>query len=281
MATSFLNEEPEQVEALEIDLLLEGVFRRFGHDFRGYRRAPLRSKLHLLMQQQGVSTVSALQDRVMHDDAAAGALLRALGTRPTALFDQPEHFLALRAAVGPWLRSCPAPKIWIADCVSAEQACSVAILLAEEEVYERATVFATFACDSLLDEARRSGISPVRMQEYEENYRRGGGKAALSDYIVANGGQMAFRPELMRNITWAQYNLTPDASFNEFELILCRRTLSDFDALLRRRTLQLFHDSLSRFGIVSVDGAEEMEAAPFETRYKPLCAEQGLYRRMM
>lgn len=270
----------QSVEDLEIDLLLEGVFQCFGHDFRGYQRKPIRQQLYKLMQKGGLKTISSLQDRVLHDPVAGDALLRALSTCPAGMFDDPEHFRALRELVGPWLRSCPSPKVWIAECASAEEAATVAILLAEEKLYDRTQIFATVANESLLQEARNASLPPERLGEYEQNYRRSGGKRALTDYFVENNGRVALLPEVLANVTWAQYNLATDASFNEFELIICRRTLDNFGTALRRRTLQLFHDSMALFGMLSVDVKHELDAVPFANRFKTICPESGLYRRI-
>jgi len=133
----------------------------------------------------------------------------------------------------------------------------------------------------VLQEASSGGFALERLPEYEENYRRSGGRASLADYCLPREGRAVFAPSLRANITWAQYNLTTDASFNEFELIICRRRLADFGAPLRQRTLQLFHESLPLFGMLSVDQPEDLSTAPFSGRYKPVSAEQGLYRRIV
>jgi chemotaxis protein methyltransferase CheR len=276
-----LMESSQDVEDLEIDLLLEGIYQRFGYDFRGYRRAPLKERLLTVMRADGLRSVSALQERVLHDRAAGDNLLRNLSARPAALFDDPGHIQALRQALGPWLRSCPSPRVWIADCASAEEVCTVAILLAEEQLYERTQIFATVANEALLEQARRGSLAVERMAEYEANYRGSGGKASLADYFEQGNGEAVLRPDLRSRITWAQYNLATDASFNEFELIVCRRALGDFGSPLRRRALQLFYDSLSVFGVLSVDEADDLTASPFDMRYKPICGEHGLYRRVV
>ena len=66
------------IEDLEINLLLEGVARRFGHDCRGYLREPLRQRLQVLMREQDVHRVSARKARPMHHAEAANMLLRAV-----------------------------------------------------------------------------------------------------------------------------------------------------------------------------------------------------------
>lgn len=274
-------EEATVVEAIEIELLLEGVFQLSGQDFRGYQRQLVTERLRALMRVKGLPSVSALQDRVMHDLHQRTALLRALCLQPAGLFDGPGHLLALRAALGPWLRSCPSPKVWIAECTSMEEMATLAILLAEEGIYDKTQIFATTANAPLLEEARNGSFSLARMPEYEHSYRRSGGRRSLKYYCEERDGQGNLAPHLLDNITWAQYSLATDASFNEFELIVCRRTLGAFGAPLRRRALQLFYDSQPLFGMLSIDEGAELGGSPFLSRYKSIGPDPGLYRRIV
>ena len=73
-------------EELEIDLLLEAIFRRFGFDFRAYDRPGVTAKLQALMAERELATVSQLQDRVLHDGQTGPAVLRALSVQPVLLF---------------------------------------------------------------------------------------------------------------------------------------------------------------------------------------------------
>ncbi|WP_292936378.1 CheR family methyltransferase [Noviherbaspirillum sp.] len=269
----------ESIEDLETDLLLEGVFRRFGHDFRGYRRAALQRKLHVLMQRLGVQTVSALQERVMHEEGAADSLLRELSARSAGLLDDPGYLHALRAALVPLLRSCASPRIWIAECLSAEDACALSVLLADEDLLEKTQIFATAENESLLQEASSGRFAINHLEEYAESYRKSGGKSDLRGYCREEDGQAVFSDTLRSNITWAQYSLATNASFNEFQLIICRQALADFGTMLRRRALQLFYDSMPLFGILSVDADGGLDAAHLTSRYKAIAPEQGLYRR--
>ena len=61
---------------------------------------------------------------------------------------------------------------------------------------------------------------------------------------------------------------------------MCRDTLGAFGPGLTRRSLQLFHDSLARFGILSVDGIDNPETIPFIAGYTSLLRKEGLYRRV-
>lgn len=271
---------PHEIEDLETDLLLEGIYRRFGLDFRGYRRDALRAKLHGVMVREGIRTVSGLQERVMHDAASGADLLKVLGSHPAALFDDPGHYRALRDVLVPWLRSTPAPRIWVAECVAAEEVCSFAILLEEEGLLDRTQIYATSANEELLHAAREGSFSADCLAAYEDNYRRSGGKRELHAYVETRDGQCAFAGSLRENITWAQYSIATDASFNEFQLIACRGALVEFGSALRHRALQLFHDSVPVFGLLSVDGELGPGSAPFLRCYRTVDRCEGLYRRV-
>jgi len=275
----------QEIEALEIDLLLEAVLQRSGLDFRGWLREPLRQRLRGFMRTRGLDTVSALQERVLHDPEARSHLLRALGKQPGRLFADAALYRELRDVLGPWLRSRPAPRIWVAECTGAEDVYSLAILLHEEHLADRTQIYATCSDENRLAEAALGTIDTVGLDEGERNYRTAGGNAALREYLCEsesrNGRRTAFSAELGGNITWAQYNLATDASFNEFELILCRGMLPMFGPALRRRTLRLFHDSLARFGFLAADGIGNPEAEPSIAGYTPVRRELGIYRRIL
>lgn len=268
----------QTLEDLEIDLLLQGIYQHFGDDFRGFERGPLREKLRHLQQDWGMATMSALQERILHHDDAAHRLRRELSFNAGTLFDNPERVAALRNALGPWLRSCALPRIWVADCSTGEDVFALTILLADEGLYERTQIFATSPSDVLLHEASQGLFPAERLERYAENYRRSGGRHSLSDYCQKKDGIVSFASALRSNITWAQYSLASDTSFNEFQFILCRRPLDDFGPFLRRRALWLFSESLSPFGLLALPPGN-VDGAALSLSYKTLSRGNGLYQR--
>ncbi|MRV76828.1 chemotaxis protein [Duganella sp. FT92W] len=250
-----LREATPEVEALELELLLEALLQRYGYDFRGHERAALRRKLRAVMRQRGLRTLSQLQDRVLHEPGAASSALRALHVPPATLFDDIDEARQLRQLVGASLRGAALPRIWLADCAGAEQAWTLAIILADEGLLEQTEIHATVASDELLAEAQDATITQEQLANYQAGYARSGGQGELSRYFAASGKRLAPTVALRSHITWAQYNLVTDASFNEFNLIVCRRALPDFGPVLRQRVLNLFHGSLAPFGILGLDRA--------------------------
>lgn len=267
------------VEELEIDLMLEALFQRHGYDFRDYDRQLVRRKLLAVKEAHALGTVSALQERVLHEPGAASSVLRALSVAPGLLFEDPACALAAREVLGAGLRPVAVPKVWLAECGGIGEAWTLAILLHEEGLLARTEIFATLANDELLAEMRDASIDAAALPALQENYVLGGGSGVLADYFELRDGRAMLLPRLRARITWAGYNLVTDASFNEFQAILCRRALADFGPMLRQRVLRLFHESLSRFGVLGID----RELAPGDTHaaaYQALLGDLPWYRRV-
>lgn len=269
----------QATEELELELLLEAVYQRFGFDFRGYARPKLREKLCALLRTRHLATISSLQERVLHEAGVAQELMRVLAVPPAPLFDLPEDTRRLRTALGDSLRPTALPKVWLAEPAGVAEAWTLAILLAEEKLYGRTEVFATVGSDELLFEVRNATLPVAQLTESQAQYEASGGNGRLSDYFEISNGEARLLPRLRERITWAQYSLVTDASFNEFHGIICRRALPDFGPLLRQRVLRLFRDSLSLFGVLGLD----RELGPADAGvmdYQPLFEDGGWYKRV-
>jgi chemotaxis protein methyltransferase CheR len=272
--------ERDDVDEIELGLLLEGVYRRYGFDFREYAPASLRRRVWRRAHAEGVSTISALQDRLLHDPACMERLLLDLSINVTAMFRDPTFYVAVREKVVPLLRTYPFTRIWVAGCSTGEEVYSLAILLLEEGVYERARIYATDINESVLDRAR-AGVFPLdKMREYTQNYIKAGGQRAFSEYYLAKYDGAQFQRSLVENVVFAQHNLVSDRSFNEFNVIVCRNVMIYFDRALQDRVHRLFYDSLAMFGVLALGAKESIRFSPFEDSYEDLDANERLYKKV-
>lgn len=270
----------EDLESLEIDLLTEGVFRRYGYDFRDYSYPSLRRRIQKRMAGERCESISALQDKVLHDSGAMERLLLDLSINVTSMFRDPTFYQAIRANVIPLLRTYPFLRIWHAGCSTGEEVYSMAIMLHEEGLYDRCRIYATDINEVVLDKARQ-GIFPLKaMQEYTSNYQRAGGTSDFSTYYTANYDNAIFSPALRENMIFAQHNLVTDAVFNEFHMIVCRNVMIYFNTELQERVLKLFYDSLQRFGVLALGRKESLRYTSVAGCYETLHAEERLYRRI-
>lgn len=273
-------ETREDIDEIELELLLEGVYRRYGFDFREYAPASLRRRVWRRVHAEGLSTLSALQDRLLHDPECMERLLLDLSINVTAMFRDPTFYVAVREKVVPLLRTYPFTRIWVAGCSTGEEVYSLAILLHEEGVYERTRIYATDINESVLEVAR-AGVFPLdKMREYTQNYIKGGGKQAFSEYYVAKYDGAQFQRSLVENVVFAQHNLVSDRSFNEFNVIVCRNVMIYFDRALQDRVHRLFYESLVTFGILALGAKESIKFSEHEECYDELDGAERLYKKV-
>jgi chemotaxis protein methyltransferase CheR len=269
-----------ETEALELQLLLEGVYRRYGFDFREYAPASLKRRVWRRVQAEQTGTIVGLLERVLHDPDVMERLLLDLSINVTSMFRDPTFYVAFREQVVPLLRTYPFTRIWVAGCSTGEEVYSLSILLHEEEIYERTRIYATDINEAVLERAR-AGVFPLeKMQEYTENYIRAGGKRSFSEYYLAKYEGALFHRSLTDNVVWAPHNLVQDRSFNTFNVILCRNVMIYFDRALQTRVHQLFYDSLERFGILALGHKESIRFTGIEESYEELNAHEKLYRKV-
>jgi len=269
----------EQLEQIEIELLLEAVFRRYGFDFREYAPASLKRRLWRRMSAEGVDTVSQLQDRLLHDPPAMERLLLDLSINVTSMFRDPSFYVAFRTLVVPMLHTYPFTRVWCAGCSTGEEVYSLAILLQEEGLYDRTRIYATDINEHVLDTAR-AGVFPLeKMRQYTQNYIRSGGKREFSEYYVAAYDGARFSRSLTDNVVFAQHNLASDRAFNEFNVIVCRNVMIYFDKTLQDRVHGLFHESLEMFGILALGHKESVAFTSHAGCYETLDPTERIYRK--
>lgn len=266
-------------DGLELELLLEAVYRRYGLDFRGYATASLRRRVWRRVTLEGLETVTALTDRLLHDPRVLERLLRDLSINVTEMFRDPPFHAALRAAAIPLLRTYPFVRVWNAGCSTGEEAYSLAITLHEAGLLERSRIYATDMNEGALTQARTGAFPLERMRAYTENYQQAGGARSFSEYYLARGSSAVFDPVLARNTVFAQHNLVSDRSFNEFHLIVCRNVMIYFGRELQRHVHELFLDSLVPLGLLGLGRKEAISPPEIAARYQPLVGAEKLFRR--
>lgn len=264
---------------IELKLLLEGVFLRYQHDFRHYAVASLRRRITQAMKRFDCATVSQLQDRVLHEPAVFAQMLQYFTVQVSEMFRDPEYFRALREQVVPMLRTYPSIKIWVAGCSTGEEVWSLAILLAEENLLQRALIYATdINPDSL--KVAEAGIFPLdQIARFSRNYQEAGGKRSLSDYYTAAYNGVIFDRALRRHVVFADHSLATDSVFSEVHLVSCRNVLIYFDKSLRDRALGLFRDALIHRGFLGLGSKESLRFTPLDNEFSEFCPGEKIYQR--
>ncbi len=273
-----MKNRPDDID-IELRMLVEAVYLKYNYDFRDYTGASQKRRVLVAMREMECATVSELQARVLHQPEAFSRLLQYLTIPVTEMFRDPEYFAAIRSQVVPHLRTYPSLKVWVAGCSTGEEVYSLAILLHEEGLLERTTIYATDINPESLDAARR-GVFPLdRMRLFTENYQKSGGRRAFSDYYTAAYGGALFERALVENVTFADHSLSTDSVFSETHFISCRNVMIYFNRRLQDRVLGLFHESLCHRGFLGLGSKESIDFSTYAGRFEPLARRERLFRK--
>ncbi len=275
----------KNIENIEISLLLEAIFQRYGYDFRNYARASIKRRLltFLATYPQLVETedekISRLIPQILYDEDLFQKLLQYFSITVTEMFRDPESFKTLRERVIPYLKTFPHVRIWHAGCSTGEEVYSIAIILKEEGLYDKATIYATDFNDEALDNARKGIYKLENGKEFSKNYQKSGGKKSLASYYHANYDAMIFDKSLRKNVTFSNHNLVLDGSFGEMHLILCRNVLIYFDKTLQNRIFNLFDESLCDNGFLVLGSKETLSFSNTEKHFSVFDKKWKIYQK--
>ncbi|MFH1613202.1 MAG: CheR family methyltransferase [bacterium] len=71
-----------------------------------------------------------------------------------------------------------------------------------------------------------------------------------------------------------------DASFNEFNVILCRNVMIYFNKQLSEYVHKLLYDSLALFGILCLGTKESIRFTPYEDCYEAMDDRQKVWKKI-
>ena len=267
------------VEDLEIELLLEGIWRRYGYDFRSYDRTYIRRRVAERLQREGLLTSSQLLERVLRRPAALTAFLDGVADNADTFCKPARVWRSLRRKAMPLLRTYPSVRAWASGCGSHADLVAVLLVL-EEELSRSYTLYATDFHEGRIQRVRTEALPRKEVPRLSKLYSAAGGKRRLSYYLENSDGKSFLHPTLTERVVYGLHNPTTDASFNEFHLILARDGMKGFNESLRNRVHGLIYDSLIRFGYLMLGSGETPKGTPYAARYKAVDTAAGIYQKI-
>lgn len=270
----------KDIEQIQLKFFLEGILERYGFDFQNYANASLVRRIQKAMQVEKVDSMLQLLDRMLTDEECMTRFMNILSVDTTEMFRDPRFYIAFRKNIVPKLRERSFLRFWHAGCASGEEVYSTAIVLTEEKLYAKSRLYATDINTALLEEAKAGIFHLKTMQGYTENYIRAGGTKEFSTYYTAKYDNALLHPDLKKNIVWAQHNLVTDASFNEFDVILCRNVMIYFNRTLQNEVHDLLYESLAVGGYLMLGNRESLKFTSHESDYEEIDEQARVYRRV-
>lgn len=277
-----MKEEEDQInspESIEIRLLFEAIYQRYGYDFRDYGKAHAKRRILHRLALSNISNIADLMHKVLHEEAFFQVFLQDLSINTTEMFRDPDFFKEIREQVVPILHTYPFIKAWHAGCSTGEEVYSMAIILQEEGLYKRVQLYATDFNHTILQKAKEAIYPAGSMKEYTRNYIKAGGKSSFADYYNARYDSAIINKNLKSNIVFSDHNLVTDSVFGEMHLVMCRNTLIYFNKELQDRVIKLFHDSLAPGGFLCLGSKESITFSAHRNLFEPFNPKLKIFRK--
>jgi chemotaxis protein methyltransferase CheR len=266
-------------QSLEIEMLLEAVRLKYGYDFRNYARAHVKRRVLHRLALNGLPNVSALQHAALNDQAVFDSLLLDLSINVTEMFRDPSFYMAVRTEVAPLLKTWPFLKIWHAGCATGEEVYSMAILLVEEEIFDRTQIYATDFNQVVIQRAKEATYPIESIKDYTANYQKAGGQSSFAEYYTAKYDSVILEQSLKKRIVFADHNLVTDGVFGEMNMIICRNVLIYFNRELQNRVIRLFYDSLCPGGFLCLGSKESLKFSEYVALFEPVVEKEKIYKK--
>lgn len=270
----------DELADIELQLFVDALLRYGGCDFRRFNQAVLRRRVADAMRAYGIETISALQDRLLHDEQAFAAFIVSMRGNGLQLFADPPLLSAFREHVVPYLRTYPFVRIWVPGTQNGSDAFSIAAVLADAGIIERTVIYATCINEATVAVAKSRVFRHENPGALASAARSAGLSSPVSDYFDVTERFATPRDELRENVMLARHDPVSDGSINEFVAIVARGLLPLYNGAVQYRLHQLFYESLAHLGFLVLSSDESLTGTVHEHAYQRSVPRQPIYRRM-
>jgi chemotaxis protein methyltransferase CheR len=196
------------------------------------------------------------------------------------LFHAVPLYRVLRHEVAPLLRTWPSVRVWHAGLEEGSEVYATAIVLREEGVLDRTTIWATDPDPLRLERARVGNFPGQLLATAASDYIASGGTQVLEEYCARDGDRVQMRSLLAERVVFSEHDAGKDGSFNEFQLVVYRLGASRPGFGSRLRALKLVDASLCRFGILVLADGARLDPATMRPRYENLLPGSAVWRKL-
>lgn len=264
----------------DLELLIHSVASEQGYDFSNYAKPSFQRRIVRFYSLFNISNVNELIYKLNESPVFFQVFLENISVSVTEMYRDPGFYKTLVQDVFPALSTYPLIRIWHAGCATGEEVYSLCILLKEAGLLSKSLLYATDINPAVIRQASKGAFPLQLMKGYSQNYIQAGGQEEFSKYYNAKYNHAMMDRSLSERIIFSTHNLVSDASFNSFQLILCRNTLIYFNKDLQNSVLQLFDDSLDTLSFLALGTKETLNYSAISDKFQEVSKKYKIYKKM-
>ncbi|MGJ3235059.1 CheR family methyltransferase [Marivirga sp.] len=271
----------QDIEISDLRRITELVKEQYKYDFTNYAMSSFRRRILRIMELYKFGSADLLIKRLKDDRSFFDEFIAEITVNVTEMFRDPPFWRELRDNVIPnILLNHNTISIWHAGCSSGEEVFSMAILLKEMGILDKAKIIATDIDKIILEKAKKGHYSMKNMELNEKNYIRFEGKNNFKDYFKEENGKAVMDKSLIQNVSFREHDLVQGVVFNKFDLILCRNVMIYFNQNLQNEVLKKHHESLFKYGYLVIGSKESLIWCEIANKFIVVNNEEKIYKKI-
>lgn len=272
--------EKHYISLEQKDLLLKFLFKNYKLDLSEYSEASVRRRITKILYDYNLKDTESLCSYLSNRPDGKNEFLEKFTVNVTEMFRDPSFYGYLKSHVFPKLRKLETIKIWSAGCSSGEETISLAIILHEEGLLEKAQIIGSDISLSILNKAKKNSYPLRNAKAYKKAYLQAGGKYDLEQYYVSSGDCFAFESFLLNKIDYQYHNLLDSTYHQDFDLILCRNVLIYFQASLQSKVIDNFQKALISNKFLALGSKESILFYENRDIFQEINGENKIYKKL-
>lgn len=271
----------QDIEIADLRKLTVVIKEQFNYDFSNYAMSSFKRRILRVLELDRLNSVDALIKKLETNPAYFQTFVSEITVNVTEMFRDPSFWRVLRDKVIPnILLNHDKISIWHAGCSSGEEVFSMAIMLEEMGLLDKAKIVATDLDKAIIAKAKIGRIPMKNMDLNEKNYIRYQGTSTLKDYYREVDGMAYLNKRLLENISFREHDLVMGNTFSKFDLVLCRNVMIYFNQTLQNKVLNLLHDSLFKYGYLVIGSKESLIWCEIANKFIVANNEEKIYKKI-
>lgn len=273
----------QDIEITDLRRIADLVKQNYGYDFTNYAISSFKRRVLRILELGRYPSIEHLIKRIREDESKEykEEFLGEITVNVTEMFRDPSFWRFMRDHVVPnVLVNHNSISIWHAGCSSGEEVFSMAIMLKEMGIFDKAKIIATDLDKAILDKAKKGEYLAKNMELNEKNYIRYQGTKSLTEYYKPVNGKVVMDKSLVENVSFREHDLVTGGIFNKFDLVLCRNVMIYFNQTLQNNALKKLHESLFKYGYLVIGSKESLIWCDIANKFIVVNNEEKIYKKI-
>lgn len=271
----------QEIGITELKKLTGSIQQKFGLDFSNYAMSSFKRRIQRLLEVKKLNSVDVLISKIENNSFSKDDFLHEITVNVTEMFRDPSFWRTLKTIIPNLFLNQDKIRIWHAGCSSGEEVYSMAILLKELELLDKAQIIATDIDNMILEKAKSGKIILRNMELNSKNYLRvNEEKGDLMKYYKVNNDMAELDKELLQNVSFRTLDLVTAEPFSKFDLILCRNVMIYFNQTLQAKVLKLLHESLFNYAYMAIGTKENIIWCDIVNKFLIVNNEERIYKKI-